>query len=72
MIESGATETGVLVDEVGEVADVPVSQFEAPLSTLEAGATGFVEHTCRWNNRLIAVVRAEKFLVQNDAHTLEA
>jgi purine-binding chemotaxis protein CheW len=62
VIEHGAVETGLLLDEVGEVVTVPHSALEPPLVTFEPSQTDYIEHVCRRGDRLLAVLRAEKLL----------
>ena len=62
VIETAAAETGLLVDEVGEVAAVALSQLEPPLVTIEPAQAVFVAHTCRWENRLLAILKGDKLV----------
>ena len=62
VVESATAETGLLVDEMGEVVTVATSQLEPPLATFDAAEAGFMEHTCRWGERLLAVLKTEKLL----------
>jgi len=61
-VESGILETGLLVDEVVESIEVPVSKIEAPLLTLPADAGRYIEGQCRTGNRLVALLSVEKIL----------
>jgi purine-binding chemotaxis protein CheW len=67
VVESGPLETGLLVDEMGQVLTVPVSRLEPPLATLDAARAAFIEHVCRCEGRLMAVLRPEKLLAGNEA-----
>lgn len=62
VVETRDSETGLLVDEVGEVVTVPVSGLEPPLATLDLAQAGLIEHTYRWKDRLVAILKAEKLL----------
>lgn len=62
LIESGAAKTGLLVDEMGGVINVPVSRLEPPLATLEPAQAVFIQHTCRVENRLLAILKAESLV----------
>lgn len=67
VVESGHLETGLLVDEMGRVFTVPVSELEPPLATLDTARAAFIEHVCRCDGRLMAVLRAEKLLAGSEA-----
>lgn len=61
-IESGMLETGLLVDEVVESIEVPVSKIEPPLLTLPADGGKYVEGHCRTGNKFFALLSVEKIL----------
>jgi len=61
-VESGMLETGLLVDEVVESIEVPVSKIEPPLVTLPAEGAGTIEGQCEVDNKLIALISVEKIL----------
>jgi purine-binding chemotaxis protein CheW len=61
-IESGILETGLLVDEVVDSIEVPVSKIEPALFTLPAEGGKYIEGQCRVNNKLIALISVEKVL----------
>lgn len=61
-IEAGIFETGLLVDEVVEPIEIPVSKIEPPLSTLPGEQVKYVEGQCWSDNRLIALLSVEKIL----------
>ncbi len=67
VVESGHLETGLLVDEMGQVLTVPVSQLEPPLVTLDAARAAYMEHVFRFGGRLMAVLRPEKLLSATEA-----
>jgi purine-binding chemotaxis protein CheW len=46
-VESGMVETGLLVDEVVESIEVPISKIEPPLATLPAEEAGLIEGQCK-------------------------
>ena len=62
VIETQAAQTGLLVDEVAEVVTVPLSRLEPPLSTLDSERAGYIEHTCRWGERLMAILQVETLM----------
>jgi len=61
-VESGIFETGLLVDEVVESIEVPVSKIEPPLLTLPAEGGKYIEGQCRTGNKLVALLSVEKIL----------
>ncbi len=61
-IEAGIFETGLLVDEVVEPIEIPVSKIEPPLSTLHGEQGKYVEGQCWSDNRLVALLSVEKIL----------
>ncbi len=61
-VESGMLETGLLVDEVVESIEIPVSKIEPPLVTLRAEEARYVEGQCKMDNKLIALIGVEKIL----------
>jgi chemotaxis signal transduction protein len=54
--------TGLLVDEVVESIEVPVSKIEPALVTLPAEEAEYIEGQCKVDNKLIALVSVEKIL----------
>ena len=61
-IESGILETGLLVDEVVESIEIPLSKIEPALPTLPAEGGRCIEGQCKVDNKLIALVSVEKIL----------
>jgi len=61
-IESGIFETGLLVDEVVEPIEIPVSKIEPPLSTLPGEQGKYVEGQCWSDSKLVALLSVEKIL----------
>ncbi len=61
-VESGMLETGLLVDEVVESIEVPISKIEPPLVTLPSEEGGYMEGQCKVDNKLIALISVEKIL----------
>ncbi len=64
-IEAGIFETGLLVDEVVEPIETPVSKIEPPLSTLPGEQVKYVEGQCWSDNKLVALLSVEKILEKN-------
>ena len=56
IVESEAVQTGLLVDEVLEVVEIPISRLELPLATLAPERKSFITHVYRWNGRLMALL----------------
>ncbi len=65
-VESGMLETGLLVDEVVESIEVPVSKIEPALLTLPVEKAEYIEGQCKVDDRLIALVSVEKILEKKD------
>jgi len=61
-VESGICETGLLVDEVVESIQVPISKIEPPLLTIPAEGATYIKGQCNIRNKLIALVSLEKVL----------
>jgi purine-binding chemotaxis protein CheW len=61
-VESGILETGLLVDEVTESIEVPVSKIEPSLLTLPAEGAKYIEGQYKVDNKLIALISVEKIL----------
>jgi purine-binding chemotaxis protein CheW len=61
-VESGIFETGLLVDEVVESFEVPVSKMEPPLLTLPVEGGRYIEGQCRTGSKLVALLSVEKIL----------
>jgi purine-binding chemotaxis protein CheW len=61
-IESGILETGLLVDEVVDSIEVPVSKIGPALFTLPAEGGKYIEGQCKVDNKLIALISVEKVL----------
>jgi purine-binding chemotaxis protein CheW len=61
-IESGALETGLLVDEVVESVEVPVSKIELALLTIPVEGAKYLDGQCKLNDKLIALINVEKVL----------
>jgi chemotaxis signal transduction protein len=55
-------ETGLLVDEVVESIEVPVSKIEPALRTLPTEQADYIEGQCKAADRLIALVSVGKIL----------
>jgi purine-binding chemotaxis protein CheW len=61
-IESGVLETGLLVDEVVESIEVPVSKIEPVILSISEGGGKYMEGQCHVNSKLIALISVEKVL----------
>lgn len=59
-VECGILETGLLVDEVVESIEVPISEIEPPLLTLPASGGRYVEGQYRTGKKLIALLSVMK------------
>jgi purine-binding chemotaxis protein CheW len=61
-VELGTLETGLLVDEVIESIEVPLSKIEPPLITIPSERARYIEGQCKVDNKLIALVSVQKVL----------
>ena len=61
-IESGILETGLLVDEVVESIEVPLSRVELPLLTIPAEGAKYIKGQYKVDDKLIALIKVEKVL----------
>jgi purine-binding chemotaxis protein CheW len=61
-IESGILETGLLVDEVVESIEVPVSKLELPLLTIPPEGAKYIKGQYKVDDKLIALINVEKLL----------
>lgn len=61
-VELGTLETGLLVDEVIESIDVPLSKIEPSLLTIASEGAKYIEGQCMVDNRLIALISVQKVL----------
>jgi purine-binding chemotaxis protein CheW len=61
-IESGILQTGLLVDEVAEAIEVPISKIEPTLPTVAPGISEYIEGQCKVDDKLIAILNVEKIL----------
>ena len=63
VIEDDKAETGLIVDELGDLVIIPVKLLEPPLTTLEAKKANYIEHIYWMGKQLIAVVQVEKLFM---------
>jgi chemotaxis signal transduction protein len=54
--------TAIVVDEIGDIVDVPRDSVEPPLSTLDKAQAEFVSGSVYVDNQLIGIVNLEKVL----------
>lgn len=62
VIESGILETGLLVDEVMEAVEVPVSKIDPTLTTISPERAEYIEGECRIDDKLMGILKVEKIL----------
>jgi purine-binding chemotaxis protein CheW len=65
-IESGILETGLLVDEVVDSIEVPVSKIEPALFTLPDEGGKYIKGQFKVDNKLIGLISVEKILEKRD------
>ena len=61
-VELGILETGLLVDEVIESIEVPLSKIEPSLLTMPSEGAKYIEGQCKVDKKLIALVSVQKVL----------
>lgn len=54
--------TAIVVDEIGDIVDVPRDSVEPPLSTLDKAQAEFVSGSVYVDNQLVGIVNLEKVL----------
>lgn len=62
VIEANQGKMGFLVDEVEEVAAIPLHLLEEPLPSLQAEKKSVIRHVCRWEGRLTALLDTQKLV----------
>lgn len=62
VIHSGALETGLLVDEVREIVNVPLSAIAPPLATISGSLIEYFKGEYKAKDHLIAVLNVDKIL----------
>ncbi len=62
VVESGLAETGLLVDEVLGVVDVPLDEIDPTLVTIPVDRSGYIDGECKVDDKLIGVLKVEKVL----------
>lgn len=67
-IESRNLATGLLVDEVVDSIEVPLSKLEPALLTIPAEGAKFINGQCRVENKLVTLINVEKVLGQEVEH----
>lgn len=67
LVESGSLMTGLPVDEVAEVARIPLSRFEPPFETLSPEQAAMIESTCHWQGHLTAMLKTQKIFERSGA-----
>ena len=66
VLATASAETVLLVDEVETVFAMPQSRLEPVLATLDAKRGAWVTSTCRWRDRLVAVLRGDRLLASRE------
>jgi purine-binding chemotaxis protein CheW len=66
VIEHGLLETALLVDEVWEVIEVPVSKIDPTLTTIPPERAEYIEGQCKIEDKLIAILNVEKILAKQE------
>lgn len=61
-VENGLLKTGLLVDEVVESIELPVSKIESVPSSFPSDKGKYLEGLFRWDNKLVALINIERVL----------
>ena len=61
-VELGILETGLLVDEVIESIEVPLSKIEPSLLTIPSEGAKYIKGQCKVDNKLIGLISVQKVL----------
>src|SRR6056297_872306 len=70
VINVDATEVGLVVDEVSEVADIPESQVEPAPRTSKNSDNSYIQGMGKMNNRVIILLDVHKLLFSGDMQRL--
>lgn len=62
IVRSGDVASVLVVDEIGDIIEVPASSVEPPLAALDRAHAETVSGTVYWHDSLIAVVNLERVL----------
>lgn len=62
VLEHGTLETGLLVDEVEGIAEIPVSRIDPTLTTIPADRARYVKGQCQITDKLVGILDTEKIL----------
>jgi len=65
VIDSAGIETGLLVDEVDEVVEVPLSKIDPALTTIAPEKSEYINGECQAGNKLIGILNIDKVLGVN-------
>ena len=66
VIYSGQFETGLLVDEVADIMDVPLSKIDPTLATIPRPLNEYFKGEHKAQDRLIAILNIEKILERKE------
>ncbi|MFQ5901270.1 MAG: chemotaxis protein CheW, partial [Thermodesulfobacteriota bacterium] len=64
VIESGSLKTGLLVDEVEEIIEIPVSKIDPTLTTIDPERGECITGECRIDDKLVGVLNVGKILLK--------
>jgi purine-binding chemotaxis protein CheW len=69
VVASGGIETGLLVDEVAHVVDVPMNRIDPPLNTLTPEKAHYLKGQFRLENQLTSVLNIENIITKTKTQT---
>lgn len=67
VIQNSECTTAMIVDEIGDIADVPVDRVEPPLSVIDKAQAEYVAGSVYLGDRLIGLVNVDRILQPIDA-----
>ena len=62
IVTNGTSVSAIVVDEIGDIVDVPKESIEPPLSTLDKSAAEYVSGSVFVDGRLVGIANLEKVL----------
>ena len=62
VLANDVSEAAIVVDEIGDIADIPIGSIEPPLSVVDRLQAPFVNGTVELDGRLVGLVDAERVL----------
>jgi purine-binding chemotaxis protein CheW len=64
MAKSGEVRSGILVDEIKDVVDVPINDIKPPLSTLESSIASLIVGEMQYQGNWVVILDVEKLFLK--------